>query len=187
MRRFARDRGGWCLCRLSSIRSDQRRACGRHRRFDQALEIVLVRRPARVVSPLATAMATMSATVAPASAARRDLVDAIVPITTMVRFFGASVAIVEREPSCINTRAVAFERKYAAVRLRQRHTKRDREREAHAAEHVKILRPVAGAHKSKLCLPMRRSRLPRFSIRDQPRGKIEAVHDLVLAGRGGCS
>ena len=33
--------------------------------FDQALEIVFVRRPAVLVSPLATAMATMSATAAP--------------------------------------------------------------------------------------------------------------------------
>ena len=44
-------------------------------------------------------------------------------------------------------RAVAFEREHPALRLRQRDAERDRAGQAHAAEHVEVLRPVAdGEH-----------------------------------------
>ena len=91
-----------------------------------------------------------------------------------------------KRPQLHQQRAVALERKYAPVRLRQRHAERDREGEAHAAEHVEILRPVAGGPQVEIGIADAADHgFLVLQLRDQPRGEIEAVHDLGIAGRGG--
>ena len=99
---------------------------------------------ALLARPLATAIATMSV----GGRRRRrlragDLVDAVVhhhhgEVLRRERRDGRERAELHQQ------RAVAFEREDAPLRLRQRNPERDREGEPHAAQHVEILRAVAG-------------------------------------------
>ena len=101
----------------------------------------------------------------------------------MVRFFGANVAIVESAAELHQQRAVALERKHAALRLRQRDAKRDREGEAHAAQHVEILRAVAGGPEVEIGVADAADHgFLVLQLRDQARRDVEAVHDLGVAG-----
>ena len=82
-------------------------------------------------------------------------------------------------------RPVALQREHAPVRLRQRHAERDREGEPHAAEHVEILRSVAGGPQVEIGVADAADHgFLVLQFRDQPRGEIEAVHDLGISGRG---
>jgi hypothetical protein len=61
---------------------------------------------------------------------------------TMVRFFGCWAAMVTRQPSCISSEPSPSERDDVTLRLR--HTECDRDRKVHAAQHVEVLRAMAG-------------------------------------------
>ena len=79
-------------------------------------------------------------------------------------------------------RAVALERDAAPLRLRQRDAERDRAGEPHAAEHVEILRPVAGRPEIEIGVADAADHGLVLQRRDQPLGQREAVHHLRVAG-----
>ncbi len=84
-------------------------------------------------------------------------------------------------------RAVSLKRENAALRLGQCDAERDREGEAHAAQHIEILRAVAGCPQIEIGIANAADH--GFLVVqpcDQPRGEIEPVHHLGVAGRGVC-
>ena len=140
---------------------------------------------ALLASPHATAIATMSATRGGRRRLRAgDLVDAVVhhdhgEVLRRQRRDRRQRAQLHQQ------RAVAFEREDAALRLRQRDAERDREGEAHAAQHVEILRAVAGGPEIEIGVADAADHgFLVLQLRDQPRGEVEAVHHLGVAGRG---
>ena len=77
-------------------------------------------------------------------------------------------------------RAVALERDHAALGLRQRDAERDRAGEAHAAEHVEILRPVAGRVEIEIGVADAADhRLLARELCDQAFGEVGAVPHLA--------
>src|SRR5450631_2373712 len=114
-----------------------------------------------------------------------DLVDAVVPdddgqVARRHRRDGGEAAERHQE------RAVAFERDHAAFRLRQRDPERDRAGQAHAAEHVEILRPVAGGVEIEIGIADAGHDRLVAQLAHQPPGQIGAVEHLRGAGYGHC-
>src|SRR6202022_733032 len=79
----------------------------------------------------------------------------------------------------------SLKRENAALGLGQRNAERNREGEAHAAQHVEILRAMAGRPQIEIGIadPADHGFLV-LQLREQPRGEIEPVHHLGVAGRG---
>ena len=93
--------------------------------------------------------------------------------------------MVASHPSLHQQRTVALEPEDAALRLRQRDAERDREAEAHAAEHVEILRTMAGRPKIEVGIADAADHgFLVLQLRDQPRGEVKPVHHLGVAGSG---
>ena len=110
-----------------------------------------------------------------------DLVDAVVPDDDgeiARRHFGDGGEAAERHQD----RAVALERDHAAPGLRQRHAERDRAGEPHAAQHVEVLRPVAGAVEVPVGVADAGDhRLVMRELRDEALGQVGAIESF---GRG---
>ena len=76
-------------------------------------------------------------------------------------------------------RAVAFERDHAALGLRDGDTERDRTGKPHAAQHVEILRPVAGGVEIEIGVADAADhRLLVLELADQALGQLGAVENL---------
>src|ERR1700727_3170348 len=110
----------------------------------------------------------------------RDLIDAV------IHHDHAEIPRLERRDRRQATqlhqkRAVAFERKDTPVGLRQRNPERDWKREAHAAQHVEVLRPMTGSPEIEIGIADAAD--DGFFILqpgDETGGKIGAVHHLVF-------
>jgi len=78
-------------------------------------------------------------------------------------------------------RTVALQRDHAALRLRQRDPERDRRGQAHAAQHVEILRPPSRGPQVEVGVADAADhRLVVMQPRHQALGDVEAVHHLRL-------
>ena len=83
-------------------------------------------------------------------------------------------------------RAVAFERDHAALGLRQRDAERNRAGEPHAAEHVEILRPVAGGIEIEIGVADAGDHgFVAGELRHQTFGQVGAVEHFRRASIGG--
>jgi plasmid stability protein len=78
-------------------------------------------------------------------------------------------------------RAVAFERDHPALRLRQCDAERDREGEAHAAQHVEILRAMACGPEIEIGVADAADHGFVLQFADEALGQIESVHHLGVA------
>ena len=110
-----------------------------------------------------------------------DLVDAVVHDDD-ARFFGARMAIVARQPSCIRSEPSPSSAITPRSRLRQRDAERDRQGEAHAAQHVEVLRPPAARPQIEIGVAdAADDGLVVRELGDEPLGQLEAVHHLGVA------
>ena len=81
-------------------------------------------------------------------------------------------------------RAISLKRENAALGLGQRDAERNREGEAHAAQHVEILRAVACGPQIEIGVAdAADDGFLVLQLRDQPRGEVEPVHHLGVADR----
>ena len=104
---------------------------------------------------------------------------------TIARFFCARAATVAKRSKLHQDRSVAFQREHAALRLRQRDAERDRHRQSHAAEHVEILRALAGAPEVEIGVADAADhRLVVLQPRHQALRDVETVHHLGLGAVG---
>ena len=132
------------------------------RRVDQRLEMRLVAHPVAVGDAGAAGTATISVDAGGRGLLLAgDLIDAVVhdddgQVARLDHADGGETA--ERHQD----RAVALERDHAALGLRERDAERDRTGQPHAAEHVEVLRAVAGREEIEIGVAdARRSRLRR--------------------------
>ena len=83
-------------------------------------------------------------------------------------------------------RAVAFERHDVPVWLCNRYTQRDRNGQAHAAQHVEILRPLAAGPQVEIGVADAADhRFVALELAHQPLGQLETVHHLRIVGADG--
>src|SRR6185312_7672593 len=168
-------------------RRDERRAAVLERRREQPLEVVLVRRPGTLHQ---AAAARHRDNVGDAGARRRlaagDLVHAVVPddhrqVIWLAHRHGGEAAELHQQ------RAVALERDDVALRLRDGDAERDRNRQAHAAEHIEVLRSLAAHPEIEISIAdAADDGFLVLQVRDGALGQLEAVHHLgvVRAVRG---
>ena len=104
--------------------------------------------------------------------------------TTIVRFSARALGHRGEATELHQQRTVAFERDHVPARLRDRHAKGDRNGEAHAAQHVEILRPLAARPQIEIGVADAADhRFVVFELAHQPLGQLETVHHLRVVGR----
>jgi len=123
---------------------------------------------------------------------RRKIEKKAAPAGTKIQLKYVRSAIATPEKHKLVVKGLGFtrlnqviEREDTPFRLRQCNAERDRQRQPHAAQHVEILRTVAGRPEVEIGVADAADHgFLVLQSGDQARGEVETVHHLGIAGRG---